>query len=161
MRCGHAGVHLRSTEEGLSRAQVAGVAEAHVHQVPVSIDRPIEILPPNVNPHIGLVHVPTGSHRAVAPLPQGLAQQRGELALPVPHGFMGEDHATLQKHFGQVPQTQLIPMAPHHHKTDHIGRILQIVEPRAYSLIERPLAITTATAAVASYRVIGALIGLD
>ena len=102
---GHAGVHLRSTEEGLSRAQVAGVAEAHVHQVPVSIDRPIEILSPSVNPHIGLVHVPTGSHRAVAPLPQGLAQQRGELALPVPHGFMGEDHATLQKHFGQVPQT--------------------------------------------------------
>jgi hypothetical protein len=66
---GHASARPRSTEERLRRGEVAGVAEAHVHEVPVSINRPVEVLPPPVNTHIGLVHVPTGSHRAVAPLP--------------------------------------------------------------------------------------------
>jgi hypothetical protein len=61
---------------------------------------------------------------------------------------MGEDDATLQKHFRQVTQTQLVPMAPQHHETDHISRILKIVEQRACSFIERPLAIATAKAAV-------------
>jgi hypothetical protein len=45
---------LCGTEEGFSRREVAGVAEAHVHQVPVSINRPIEILPPTVNTQVVL-----------------------------------------------------------------------------------------------------------
>jgi hypothetical protein len=64
----HAGARPGGTEESLSRGQVACVAEGHVHQIPISINRTIEILPPTVNPHIGFVHVPTGSHRSVTPL---------------------------------------------------------------------------------------------
>jgi hypothetical protein len=62
---------------------------------------------------------------------------------------MGEDNATLQKHFCQVTQTQLTPMAPQHHEADHVSGILQIVEQRACSFIEIPFAIATAKAAVA------------
>jgi hypothetical protein len=41
---GHAGACPRGMEEGLRRGEVAGVAEAHVHQVAVSINRPVSVL---------------------------------------------------------------------------------------------------------------------
>src|SRR5918999_6423727 len=45
----HAGAYPGDTEEGLRRSKVACVAEAHVHQVPIAINRPVKILPLSVN----------------------------------------------------------------------------------------------------------------
>jgi hypothetical protein len=64
----HAGARPGGTQEGLRRGQVAGVAEAHVHQIPVAINRPVKILLPPVNTHIRLIDIPTDPHRAVTPL---------------------------------------------------------------------------------------------
>jgi hypothetical protein len=145
----HAGARPGGTEECLRRGEVAGVTEAHVHQISVSINRPVEGLPPTVNPHLRLIDVPTGSHRAVSPFAQGLAQQGGQLALPIPYRFMCKADAPLEKHLRQVSQAQLVPMAPQHHETDYVGRILQMVEYGACPFIERPLAIATTKAAIA------------
>jgi hypothetical protein len=41
----HPGHCPRRAEEGLCRCRVACVTEAHIHQVAVTIDRPVEVLP--------------------------------------------------------------------------------------------------------------------
>jgi len=48
----------------------------------------------------------------MAPLAQGLAEERNQLGFPLPHGFMRKDDASLEKHFRQVPQAQLNPDTP-------------------------------------------------
>jgi hypothetical protein len=53
-----------------------------------------------------------GSHHAVTPLVQGFAQVRGELAFPLPHGFMRKDEAPLEEHLRQVPQAQFVAETP-------------------------------------------------
>ncbi len=60
--------------------------------------------------------------------PQLFGNQRGKTGLRVPHGFMREHKTPLQKHFGQITQTQFIPQPPQHDEQDNISRIFQKVE---------------------------------
>jgi hypothetical protein len=68
-------------------------------------------------------------------LAQGLTQERSQLVLPRPDGFMGKDKAPLEKHLGEVPQAQLIPDTPQDDQTNHIRGILQAVKGRPRSLV--------------------------
>ena len=61
---------------------------------------------------------------------------------------MSEYHTPLEKHLGQVPQTEFVADTPQHHETHDIGRILHAVEDRASALIKAPLAGTVAKSAV-------------
>src|SRR5262245_1243563 len=71
------------TEARLGCREMPCRAEPHVHAVASASHRAIEIRPPPVNTPRGLIHLPAGSHPAVAPLAQGFAPQGGQRAFPV------------------------------------------------------------------------------
>jgi hypothetical protein len=121
---GHAGHRLGRTKERFGRREVPHVAEAYVHEVAISINRPVEVSPLALDTYVGFVHVPAGSDLAATPLPQRLAEERSQLALPLPHRFMRKAEAPLEKHFRQVSQAQFVPEAPQDDQTDLVGWIL-------------------------------------
>ena len=61
---GHAGDGLCRSKEALGRSEVAALAEHHVYQGAITIDRAIEVLPVAVHPNIGLVAVPAAANFA-------------------------------------------------------------------------------------------------
>jgi hypothetical protein len=95
----------------------------------------------------------------VTPFAQSLAEERSQLALPPLYGFMGQHDATLEEHFGKVPQAELVPEAPQHHQADHIGGILQAIERRAGPFVKPLVTGPTAKAAVPQLRPIRAFSG--
>jgi len=151
----HVGHRPRGTEERLGCCEVSGVTGPRIDEVAVAVDGTVEIAPPSVHVDGGLIDVPTVGHCTTALRAQRLAQKRGELALPVPHGFMGEHEATLEKHRRPVPQTQLRAEAPQDAETDHIGWILQPMEGRPGPFVQLPLAGTAAEAALSALGAIG------
>jgi hypothetical protein len=54
--------------EGLSGGEVPCVTELHIDPGPGSINRTVEILPPPLNAHVGLIDVPTGVNGTTASL---------------------------------------------------------------------------------------------
>jgi hypothetical protein len=95
------------------------------------------------------IHVSAGSHHAVTPLAQGFAQVRGELAFPLPHGFMRKDEAPLEEHLRQVPQAQFAAETPEDHQAHDIRRLLETIEWRSWVFIAHTFAVTTAAPAIA------------
>jgi hypothetical protein len=97
------GYYPGGAEEGLSRHEIAGVAEPHIDQGAVPINRPVEIAPLSLPSDVGLVDVPAVSNGTTALFAQGLRQLRGQLRLPVTYGFMRKDDAAVEKHLREVP----------------------------------------------------------
>jgi hypothetical protein len=96
---GHAGHRPGRTKERFGCREVPRVAEIYVHEVAIAINRPVEVSPLALDTYVGFVHVLAGSDPAVTPLPQRLAEERSQLALPLPHRFMRKAEAPLEKHF--------------------------------------------------------------
>ena len=82
------GHRLRRPKERLGRGEIAVLAQHHIHQGAVSIDRPIEITPAAADLDVSLVHIPTRRQPAApAPLTEFVGKDRGELRLPFPDGL--------------------------------------------------------------------------
>jgi hypothetical protein len=77
----------------------------------------------------------------MAPLAQGFAEERSQLVLPLPYGFMRKAEAPLEKHFGEVPQAQLGAEAPQDDQADYVCRILQPIEGCPSPLVKPPLTV--------------------
>jgi hypothetical protein len=100
--------------------------------------------------------MPALPHSAVTPLAQCLAQEWGQLALPLLYRFIRRDDAPLEKHFRQVLQAQLEAEAPEDDQPVAIRWILQTVKRRPRTLIELSRAHTTVEATVPQLRARGA-----
>jgi len=98
-------------KEASAAERPLGVTEAYVHEVAVAVNCPLEVWPFALRLEIRLIHISTLAHRPAPSFAQGGAQQEGQLRLPVPHGFMREVDPLLQKHLGQIAQTQLVAKA--------------------------------------------------
>ena len=59
---------------------------------------------------------------------------------------MGKNNTPLEKHFGEIPQAQLVPDTPEDHQTDKIRRILPPIEGRPSPFIALALTVTAAEA---------------
>ncbi len=64
----------------------------------------------------------------------------GKAHLRVWNGLRRELEAPLQAHLSQIAQTQRVPQPPHNDKQDKIGRLVQNVERRSWTLVEGSLA---------------------
>jgi hypothetical protein len=58
----HPGHGPRGAKEGLRRGEIPRGAEAHVHEIPLSIDGAVEIAPAPLHADVRLVHIPTSAH---------------------------------------------------------------------------------------------------
>ncbi len=76
-------------------------------------------------------------------LAQHLTQHGSELCFSLFHRFMGKDYASLQEHFREIPQTQLVADTPEYHQAHDIGGILEVVDARAGALIKLSVAEAT------------------
>jgi hypothetical protein len=63
---------------------------------------------------------------------------------------MGKSYAAVEKHLGQITETQFVPDAPEDVQTDDLCGVLQAVEQRPGSLIKALLAGPTAKPPVPS-----------
>jgi hypothetical protein len=72
---------------------------------------------------------------------------------------MGKDYPTIEKHLGQVTQTEFVAHAPQYHQTDDIRRIVQTVEERACPFIETASTAATAKPTITSRCDIGTFRG--
>jgi hypothetical protein len=73
----HPGHGPRGPKEGLRCCEIPGTTEAHIHQVAVAVDCPVEVLPLALHLDIRFVHVPAVAHHTTASFAQGVAQQGG------------------------------------------------------------------------------------
>jgi hypothetical protein len=77
-------------EELLVRSHVTGRAQHRVDEVPVAIDRPIQVAPAAIHLEIGFVDVPALTTYAVTPLAQRLAHHGQQFGLPLADAFMAD-----------------------------------------------------------------------
>src|SRR5215510_9585025 len=82
----------------LSGSTVSRLTQIDVNQVPVPIDRAVEIGPASFHFEIRLVTIPASSHSAPPMLAEGLTQHGGQLGFPLPHCFVSKDDASLKEH---------------------------------------------------------------
>ncbi len=75
----YAGDRLCGSEEGLGRGEITMLAQHHVDQGTVAINRAIQVLPTAMHSGICLVDVPTRAHFAPSPAAKFVCQCRREL----------------------------------------------------------------------------------
>jgi hypothetical protein len=142
----------RLAEEAPGRRHIAPLAEQHIDEVPLAVDRPIQGAPAPVDAEGGLVRMPL---RAVLSAPLGAqpgGQERREARLPGADRLVAEDEATFQKHLREVAQAQFVAQPPEHDEQDEVGRILQVVEGCPRPLVADPLAVRATEWALAQRR---------
>ncbi len=96
-------------EEAACGLEIALLAEARVYEIPVAIDRAIEVGPTPMDLHVGLVHVPAGADTTSSQPAQSLGQHGCEARLPLTCGLVRELEAELQEHLGDIAEAQLVP----------------------------------------------------
>jgi hypothetical protein len=74
LRC-HPSYRPRRAEKGLGCCKILCRAEAHINQIPIRINRSVEVLSLPLHFHVGLVDVPTSAHSPTTSLAQGRAEQ--------------------------------------------------------------------------------------
>ena len=126
-------------EKLLGGFHVAFLAKARINKVAISVNGAIEIAPLSVNFDICLIHLPGSSGLSPPFYPQLVCYQGRKPCFPVPHGFMGEHHAPLPKHFREIPQAQFVAKPPQDNQQNHISGIFEEVERRSCTLVEAAL----------------------
>ena len=147
---GSPGHRLRRSKQRLGRGEIAALAQHHIHQGAVSVDRPIEITPAALYLHISLVHVPARRQpAATAPLTELARKDRDELRLPFPDRLVTEHDTADKEHLGQVAQGQPIAQTPEHHESDDVARVLGPVQHPCAAFVELLAAFPAAEPAIA------------
>ena len=88
------------------QAMVGRLGQPSQEVAPLALDRDVRFVP-----------IPALPNGPVAPL-----------ALPLPHGFMGQAEAPLEKQCRQVPSAQLVAEAPQDGQADDNSGLLEMVE---------------------------------
>ena len=133
--------HCESLFENLlGRLHIAFLAQAGINQVAIGITGTGEIPPLPFDPHRGFIHVPRPPSLSTPFGPQWLCNERGKPPFPLPNCLLRQHQTSLQKHFCQISQTQLVSEPPHNDQEDDIRRILQRIERRSSPFVERLLA---------------------
>ncbi len=127
---------LGTAEKALGCRHVALRAQHRIHELPVPVNRTIQIDPPSTHLYIRLIHVPTAAHSAVPSAPDLVSQQRSKSRFPVPHGFITELIAANQKQLHQIAQTELEQQPEQHHLKHDVRGHLQEIKRSAGALIE-------------------------
>jgi hypothetical protein len=112
------------------------LTEARINQVAIGINGSIEITPFPLDPHVRFIHVPRLSCVSTSLGPQLLCNEWSKPHFPLPNCLIGEHPSSLEKHLGEVSQTQLVPEPPQDDQENHIGGVFQKVERCSCPLIE-------------------------
>ena len=131
-------------EEPPSRFHVTGRAQHRVDEIPVAIDRPIQVAPVALDLEVSLVSLPAltrAASYAVSPLAQRLAHHRQQLRFPPPDGFMADSEPAQQHDLTQVPQRQPVAQPAEHHERDDVARQRRAIEDTVGALVELPVAV--------------------
>ena len=97
--------------------------QKEVDGVAVAVDRPVLVLPLAVDLHVGLVHPPASTDRALAPT-KHRRQHRRHLDRPaMQRGVIDEDPA-LSHHLLDVSKAQRIGRIPMHTHQHHFQRVM-------------------------------------
>ncbi len=118
------------------------------------IDSSIEITPLAFYLEIGLIRMQLFPGLAFALGFQRLSKYRSEALFPLAHGLMGKLKAACEKHFGQVPEAQLVAQSPENHEKYDLGRIVHIIKWAASSFIIRAIADRTGESRIATFRLL-------
>ncbi len=126
-------------EEPLGRSHVTGRAQHRVDQVPVAIDRPIQVAPAAMDLEVGFVDIPAlagAAPYAVTPLTLRLAHHGQQLRLPLPDAFMADGETAQQHDLAEIPQCQPVAQPAEHHERDDIARQRRSIEDTVAALVE-------------------------
>ena len=144
-------------KKGLGSCQVRRVTQAHVHEIPISSEGAVDIAPASRYADGRFVHLPTSAHSTASLLAPCLAASRCERPLPIPHDYMGEDQAPMEKHRGPIPPTQVIAAAPQRHQAHHSGGRGEAMEQCPRPFVKDTTAVAIAETAIAQCGAIRAL----
>src|SRR5208282_4823759 len=100
------------------RGEVTVLAEHHVDQGTIAIDRAVKILPATMHADVGFVDVPTPADFALSAPPEIFRQSWRELGLPGAHRLIAEHDAADQEHLRKISQTEFVAQPPKHHERD-------------------------------------------
>ena len=144
-------------EEAPSRVLVALLAQHRVDQLPVTVDRPVEVAPAAGDLHVGLVDVPGPARVAASLGAEPFPQQRCEPRFPATNGLVRDLVATLEQQLRDISEAELVAQPPQHGEQHDVGRIVELVEAGAGPLVEPPPAGAAAEPAVAELRAVSPL----
>src|SRR4051812_30744686 len=117
----------RTLEEALGRLLVPLGAEPEVDRLAGAVDRPVEVAPLPVDPHVGLVDVPWPAARTeMAAHP--LLELGGEALDPAVHGRVVDRHAAVGQHQLEVAVADRELQVPAHRPEDDLGREAEAAE---------------------------------
>ena len=126
-------------EEPLGRSHVTGRAQHRVDEVPVAIDRPIQVAPAALDLEVRFVGIPTlarAASHAMTPLSQRLAHHGQQLRLPLSDVFMADGEAAQQHDLAEIPQCQPVAQPTEHHERDDVARQRRSIEDAVTALVE-------------------------
>jgi hypothetical protein len=150
---------LRLLEKPLSCLHVPFLTQHGVNEMAIVIDRTIQIAPFSVDFDVRLIHVPGFPRLPPSFHPQLARYKWSKSRFPFSNCFMSTHEAPLQKHFGQIPQAQLVPQLPQNNQEHHIGGIFQEIEWCSCPLVEKVLASGATECAIAERGLLSLLFG--
>ena len=126
-------------EEPFRRPHVTGRTQHRVNQVPVAIDRPIQVAPLTVDLQVGLIGIPALARPAtgaVTPLTQRLAHHRRQLRLPLSNALMADSEPTQQHDLAEIPECQPVAQPAEYDEGDNITWQRCSIEDAVAALVE-------------------------
>jgi hypothetical protein len=108
-------------EELLRGGRVPLLGEQHVDDLPVLVDRPVQVPPPAGHLDVGLIDEPPVTGRVPA-RSSGVGEQRREPLHPPVHRHVVDLRAALGQQLLHVPIRQAVPEIPADRDRDHLRR---------------------------------------
>jgi hypothetical protein len=139
-------------EELLGCSHVTGRAQHRVDEVPVAIDRPIQVAPAAMNLEVGFVDVPTlarAASCAVTPLAQRLTDHRQQLRLPLPDALVAHGEPAQEQDLAEIPQCQPVAQPAEHHERYDVARQRRSIADTVAALVELLAAVPAAEPTIA------------
>src|SRR5262249_59055540 len=115
-----------------------GRAQHRLDEVPIAIDRPIQIAPTALDLEVGFINIPTLARAltsAVPSLAQRLTHYRQQLGLPLPDAFVADSETTQQHDLAEIPQGQPVTQPAEHHEGDYVAWQRRTVEDTVTLLV--------------------------
>ena len=133
--------HLNETSQEASGGRpIAVLAQHRVEQLPIAIDRPVQVAPAPGDLHIRLVQIPRAAGASGSASAELIADQRREAELPGADRLVRNVVAALQQQFGDIAQPELVAEASEYGEQHDVRWKLQFVERGTGAFVEASLA---------------------
>jgi hypothetical protein len=127
---------LGLSEEPLCRSHIPVLTQHRVHQLAISIYRPVEVAPFAADTHVRFIDIPRVAGLASAFGAQVLCDEWGKAGFPIAYCLVSKLEAALQEHLSKVSKAEFVPQTPQYHQKYNVRWEREVIVRSSSSFVE-------------------------